>query len=273
VAKALVREPAVDPPPEVGPAFALVDDPLEVHALVLVGDLRDRVLGLLHARRLPRRDELVGERQHADLARRWVVGPGGEHGQADRLGLPGPVAEAIVRHLLHRLLDVGGVGRLEAVLAGLHVVPDSSRCDLVRLRIPNSLRPSIAIGSKYRSTTRSLSGMMPLSVMLMCSGHTSVQHLVMLHMPEPYSLRISGMRSSVSSGCISRLASRIMKRGPTNSSCLPWSRRTWHTSWHRKHSMHLRNSCTRSASSWYMRWLPSASRGLGLNGAMRLFCS
>ena len=27
-----------------------------------------------------------------------------------------------------------------------------------------------------------------------------------------------------------------------NSSCLLWSRRTWQTSWHRKHSMHLRNS-------------------------------
>ena len=39
--------------------------------------------------------------------------------------------------------------------------------------------------------------MMPLSVMLMCSGHTSVQQRVMLHMPEPNSLRISGMRSSV----------------------------------------------------------------------------
>ena len=33
------------------------------------------------------------------------------------------------------------------------------------------------------STTRSFSGMMPLSVMWMCSGQTSVQHLVMLHRP------------------------------------------------------------------------------------------
>ena len=30
--------------------------------------------------------------------------------------------------------------------------------------------------------------MMALSVILMCSGHTSVQHLVMLHMPEPHAL-------------------------------------------------------------------------------------
>tara|TARA_B100000809_G_scaffold65211_1_gene61887 strand:+ start:8370 stop:8624 length:255 start_codon:yes stop_codon:yes gene_type:complete len=31
----------------------------------------------------------------------------------------------------------------------------------------------------YRSTTRSFRGMMPLSVMLMCSGQISVQHPVM----------------------------------------------------------------------------------------------
>src|SRR4051812_22332395 len=35
-------------------------------------------------------------------------------------------------------------------------------------------------GSYLVSTTRSFSGMMPLSVMWMPSGHTSVQHLVML---------------------------------------------------------------------------------------------
>jgi hypothetical protein len=41
-------------------------------------------------------------------------------------------------------------------------------------------RSSLLSGSKYLSTTRSLSGMMALSVMWMCSGHTFVQHLVML---------------------------------------------------------------------------------------------
>ncbi len=35
-------------------------------------------------------------------------------------------------------------------------------------------------GSYLASTTRSFIGMMPLSVILMCSGQTSVQHLVML---------------------------------------------------------------------------------------------
>ena len=56
------------------------------------------------------------------------------------------------------------------------------------------------------STTRSFSGMMALSVILMCSGQTSVQHLVMLQRPSPSSSRTSSRRSSVSSGCISSSA-------------------------------------------------------------------
>ena len=32
-----------------------------------------------------------------------------------------------------------------------------------------------------------------------------------------------------------------------------WLRSTWQTSWHRKHSMHLRNSCERSTSTWAIR--------------------
>src|ERR1700683_5059835 len=42
------------------------------------------------------------------------------------------------------------------------------------------LSPSQTSGSYLRPTTRSFIGMMALSVILMCSGHTSVQHLVML---------------------------------------------------------------------------------------------
>ena len=53
-----------------------------------------------------------------------------------------------------------------------------------RLKI---LLPSHTSGSYLRSTTRSLSGISALSVMWMCSGHTSVQHLVMLHIPRPCS--------------------------------------------------------------------------------------
>ena len=44
----------------------------------------------------------------------------------------------------------------------------------------NSLLPSHTSGSYLRSTTRSFIGISALSVILMCSGHTSVQHLVML---------------------------------------------------------------------------------------------
>src|ERR1019366_2035981 len=50
---------------------------------------------------------------------------------------------------------------------------------------PKSLRPTKRTGSQCTSATRSLSGMMALSVMWMCSGHTSVQHLVMLQYPSP----------------------------------------------------------------------------------------
>ena len=48
-----------------------------------------------------------------------------------------------------------------------------------------SLRTSHTTGSYASVTTRSLSGMMALSVMWMCSGQTSVQHLVMLQRPMP----------------------------------------------------------------------------------------
>ncbi len=55
-----------------------------------------------------------------------------------------------------------------------------------RGRAPQSARrrpifePSQVSGSNFRSTTRSLSGMMPLSVRWIPSGQTSLQHLVML---------------------------------------------------------------------------------------------
>ena len=54
-----------------------------------------------------------------------------------------------------------------------------SRC----LRAPylrKSLLPSQTMGSYLRSATRSFIGISALSVILMCSGQTSVQHLVML---------------------------------------------------------------------------------------------
>jgi len=42
------------------------------------------------------------------------------------------------------------------------------------------LEPSQTSGSYFRPTTRSFIGISALSVILMCSGQTSVQHLVML---------------------------------------------------------------------------------------------
>ena len=45
---------------------------------------------------------------------------------------------------------------------------------------------------------------------------------------------------------------------------------TWQTSWHRKHSMHFRNSCPRSMSSCIIRYVPSGSGGRGLNAGICL---
>src|SRR5258708_30437092 len=94
--------------------------------------------------------------------------------------------------------------------------------------------------------------MMALSVIWISSGQTSVQHWVMLHAPTPTSSLSTLVREALSSGCISRLATRTKKRGPPKLSVLSCSRRTWQTSWHRKHSMHLRNFCTRYTSSCYI---------------------
>ena len=56
--------------------------------------------------------------------------------------------------------------------------------------------------------------MIALSVILMFSGHTSVQHLVMLHIPRPAAPWASWRRSWVSSGCMSSSAYRRKNRGP-----------------------------------------------------------
>src|ERR1700688_271857 len=79
---------------------------------------------------------------------------------------------------------------------------------------PKSLRPTKRTGSQCTSATRSLSGMIALSVMWMCSGHTSVQHLVMLQYPSPPCSRVCSRRSRMSLGCISSEATRTKNRGP-----------------------------------------------------------
>src|SRR5207237_3127835 len=97
--------------------------------------------------------------------------------------------------------------------------------------LPRRRRNAQPIGSYVLVTTRSLSGMMPLSVMWMCSGHTSVQHVVMLQKPIPASPFRSGRRLTLSSGCMSRPAILIIWRGPKNASLRSWWLRTWQTAW------------------------------------------
>ena len=58
-----------------------------------------------------------------------------------------------------------------------------------------------------------------------------------------------------------------------NGRSVSWLRRTWQTSWHRKHSMHLRNSWTRSMSSCCQRQSSWGWSAGGLNGAIRLLTS
>ena len=70
------------------------------------------------------------------------------------------------------------------------------------------------------SGPRSFIGMMALSVIFIPSGHTSVQHLVMLQSPRPNSSCAASRRSAVSSGCISSSATRMKKRGPENAGLL-----------------------------------------------------
>ena len=75
-----------------------------------------------------------------------------------------------------------------------------------------------APGRSGRSTTRSFSGMIALSVILMCSGQTSVQHFVMLQKPMP--ARVPDELAAVSG--VERVhvelgAARTKKRGPKNS--------------------------------------------------------
>jgi len=88
------------------------------------------------------------------------------------------------------------------------------------------LLPSHTSGSYFLSTTRSFIGMIALSVILMPSGQTSVQHFVMLHIPIPAAPWASSGRSWVSSGCMSSSAYLRNIRGPAG--LFPsWSRTAW----------------------------------------------
>ena len=58
-----------------------------------------------------------------------------------------------------------------------------------------------------------------------------------------------------------------------NSSSVSWLRSTWQVSWHRKHSMHLRNSWLRSPSSCCQRHSLWGTPAGGVNGVMRVLTS
>ena len=65
---------------------------------------------------------------------------------------------------------------------------------------------------------------------------------------------------------MSSSATRIRKRGPAKAGLFSsWSRTTWQVFWHRKHSMHLRNSCDRSTSTCCIRYSPGATPSGGTN--------
>ena len=58
-----------------------------------------------------------------------------------------------------------------------------------------------------------------------------------------------------------------------NGFSVSWLRSTWQTSWHRKHSMHLRYSWTRSMSSCCQRQSSCGTSSGGVNGAIVLLTS
>src|SRR6185503_6580046 len=130
-----------------------------------------------------------------------------EHVQADALGGRWVVDDAVALRLMQRRWNARFRNALELVTVG----------HAPSLRLNTFI--SFPSGSKNSSTTRSLSGMIALSVMVMCSGQTVVQHLVMLQNPMPCAFRSASIRSSVSSGCISSAAAYTRNRGPMNSSC------------------------------------------------------
>src|SRR5947209_3230098 len=94
----------------------------------------------------------------------------------DEVGCGGAGASVAVRAATS-VVTGDGVDGAPGRLIGDGPVPPAGPTARRSLRRP---RNGMRTGSYFVSTTRSLSGMIPLSVMWMPSGHTSVQHLVML---------------------------------------------------------------------------------------------
>jgi hypothetical protein len=191
----------------------LVDDAGVVRALVGIGD------PLEHRARPPRelggrRPELVGDREHEHHEHRLIRGIHLEDVEADALGRPRLIEEPVALGFLNGagdglagdgfetwhvrpstemiglLVPLGGGWGVGGEVTGLGM---RGRPEVVQspptphsppavheLRFPLTSRTSAFNGSKCWSTTRSFSGMIALSVIVMCSGHTVVQHFVML---------------------------------------------------------------------------------------------
>src|SRR5690349_3731980 len=126
-----------------------------------------------------------------------VVGHDGQNIQANAFRKSRFIQESIALHLRQRFGNALDGNRFQLEL---HRMEISYVFELLKMR------NNFDNGSKKRSTTRSLSGIIALSVIVMPSGHTLVQHLVMLHSPMPNSFLSSSTRSPTSKGCISRAA-------------------------------------------------------------------
>src|SRR5271169_5940481 len=138
-----------------------------------------------------------------------MVGHDGQNIEANALREAGFIQQSVTLHLRQRFGDTLFGNRFQFEMHNI-----SYLFELL------NMRNSFDSGSKKRSTTRSLSGMIALSVIVMFSGQTLVQHLVMLQRPTPNSFLRSSTRSPTSKGCISSAAAYTRNRGPMNCSCM-----------------------------------------------------
>src|SRR4030095_11411145 len=182
---------------EVGLRPALADDPGVIRLIVLVVEAFDQLPRVAEGGRHIV-VELVGERQHQGHDDVLIAGGDRERVETDALGFGRFVEQPIAFRF--------GEGPWHGV-----------RRERFQFEPHDDLRntrSSFLSGSYNSSTTRSWSGMMALSVMVMLSGHTFVQHFVMLQYPMPSAFFRSASRFSVSSGCISSAATNTKCLGP-----------------------------------------------------------
>src|ERR1700757_4490006 len=169
---------------------ALPDDTAVVGLLVVAFNSREN---LLRCFRRNVQAKLVGSREQERNEGLLVVGHDGQDIEANAFRKRRLMQESIALHFRECF---GNALHRNGLQFEMHRTSYFLECP--------KTRNSFDSGSKKRSTTRSLSGMMALSVIVMPSGHTLVQHLVILHNPTPNCVFRSGTRSATSSGGISR---------------------------------------------------------------------